>query len=120
MIGSTSCLYRCTLVLAFAALNLFNLVTCMLALLAWSSIPLGYPDLLNLNPSILALSLYSTLLLSMTRSGCRMFLSWPIYTISGGSSVGVGASQLVLCVYWSCYCSSFPVCPSVGWSVSHA
>ena len=30
MIGSTSCLYRCTLVLAFAVLNLFNLVTCML------------------------------------------------------------------------------------------
>ena len=35
---------------------------------ACSSTPLGCPDLLNLNPSILTLSLYSTLLLSMTSS----------------------------------------------------
>ena len=32
IIGSTSCLYRCNFVLAFAVLNFFNLVTFMLAL----------------------------------------------------------------------------------------
>ena len=52
--------------LAFVVLNFLNLVTCMLALLAWSSLLLEYPDPLNLNPSILALSLYSILLLFMT------------------------------------------------------
>ena len=35
---------------------------------AWSSIPFWYPDLLNFNPSILALSLYCILLLFMMNS----------------------------------------------------
>ena len=68
MINSTRCLYRCTLVLAFEALKLLNLVTCMLAHLAWSFMPLRYPDLWNLNSSILSLSQYSILLSFMTSS----------------------------------------------------
>ena len=76
MIGSTSCLYRCILVLAFAALNLFNLVTCILAPLAWSYTLLWYPDLLNLNPSILALSRYSILLFFYDEFMCFSSRNW--------------------------------------------
>ena len=68
MIGITSCLYRWTLVLAFAVLNLFSYVIYMLALLAWSSMHLRQPDLMNFNTRILVFSWYSILFLSMTSS----------------------------------------------------
>ena len=67
---------------------------------ACSSTPLGCPDLLNLNPSIMALSLYSTLLLSMTSSW--VFLH----------ETGITANLFILVLifyflsYWICFSSS--------------
>ena len=100
IIDRTKFLFRCTLLLASAAMNLFNLVTCKLALLAWSSIPLGYSDLLSLNLSTLALSQISILLLSMISS-------W-VFLLETGITANLFMLVLIFhsLSYWFCFSTS--------------